>query len=188
MPIFVSARLSLAAHTVAITGGLVLIALGALAGSISLGERSKLLMPWSWAYAVYANWIPYLVGAATGTSRLTPSRSRHDGPRARGRCRRLSTSELVGGRSRRHHMGISQTSERVPMDESVLAGLMNALSCGQRPAPPNSPVVLARGRAQPGASRLGNALTRRRHVRCSSLLPDAPSVAAAAAPRRSRGT
>ena len=55
-------------------------------------------------------------------------------------------------------------------------------------APPNSPVVLARGRAQPGASRLVNPLTRRRHARCRSLLPDTPSVAAAGAPRRSRGT
>jgi len=55
-------------------------------------------------------------------------------------------------------------------------------------APPNSPVVLARGRAQPGASRLVNPLTRRRHARCSSLLQDIPSVAAAGAPRRSRGT
>jgi len=52
----------------------------------------------------------------------------------------------------------------------------------------NSPVVLARGRAQPGASRLVSPLTRRRHARCNSLLRDTPSVAAAVAPRRSRGT
>jgi len=49
-------------------------------------------------------------------------------------------------------------------------------------------VVLARGRAQPGASRLWDRLTRRRHARCSSLLQGTPSVAAAGAPRRSRGT
>jgi len=53
---------------------------------------------------------------------------------------------------------------------------------------PNSPVVLSRGRAQPGASAPRATLTRRRHARCSSLLPDTPSVAAAGAPRRSRGT
>jgi len=49
-------------------------------------------------------------------------------------------------------------------------------------------VVLSRGRPEPGASRLVNPLTRRRHARCSSLLPVPPSVAAAGAPRRSRGT
>jgi len=53
---------------------------------------------------------------------------------------------------------------------------------------PNSPVVLSRGRAQPGASRLFHPLTRRRHARCNSLLQGTPSVAAAGAPRRSRGT
>jgi len=51
---------------------------------------------------------------------------------------------------------------------------------------PNSPVVLARGRAQPGASRLLNPLTRRRHARCSSLLQGTPSVAAARARRVAR--
>ena len=72
MPVFVSARLGLAAHTVAITGGLVLIALGALAGSFSLGRRATTTMMWSWAYAAYANWAACLIAAATGASRLTP--------------------------------------------------------------------------------------------------------------------
>jgi hypothetical protein len=53
---------------------------------------------------------------------------------------------------------------------------------------PNSPVVLARGRAQPGASAPLAPLTRRRHARCNSLLQETPSVAAAGAPRRLRRT
>jgi len=48
-------------------------------------------------------------------------------------------------------------------------------------------VVLTRGRAKPGASRLWNPLTRRRHAGCFVLPPDARSVAATGAPRRSRG-
>jgi (hydroxyamino)benzene mutase len=72
MPLFVSPRLGLAAHTVGITGGLVLIAIGALAGSFVLGARASAVMMWSWVYAAYANWFGSLLGAITGASRLTP--------------------------------------------------------------------------------------------------------------------
>lgn len=72
MPLFTSPRLGLAAHTVGITGGLVLIALGALAGSFALGSRSTAVMMWSWVYAAYANWVASVLGAVTGASRLTP--------------------------------------------------------------------------------------------------------------------
>jgi hydroxylaminobenzene mutase len=72
MPLFVSPRLGLAAHVVGITGGLVLIAIGALAGSFALGRRASAVMMWSWVYAAYANWLGSLVGAITGASRLTP--------------------------------------------------------------------------------------------------------------------
>jgi hydroxylaminobenzene mutase len=72
MPLFVNPRLGLAAHTVGITGGLVLIALGALSGSFALGARAGAIMMWSWVYAAYANWLGSLVGAMTGASRLTP--------------------------------------------------------------------------------------------------------------------
>ena len=72
MPLFRSARLGLAAHTVGITGGLVLIVLGALAGSFVLGARASAVMMWSWVYAAYANWVASLLGAITGASRLTP--------------------------------------------------------------------------------------------------------------------
>ena len=72
MPFFTSPRLGLAAHIVGITGGLVLIALGALAGSFALGSRSAAVMMWAWVYAAYTNWFACLLGAITGASRLTP--------------------------------------------------------------------------------------------------------------------
>lgn len=72
MPLYVNPRLGLAAHVVGITGGLVLIALGALAGSFALGTRATVVMMWSWVYAAYANWVASVLGAITGASRLTP--------------------------------------------------------------------------------------------------------------------
>ena len=72
MPLFTSPRLGLAAHLVGISGGLVLIALGALARSFALGARAAAVMMWSWVYAAYANWVASLLGAITGASRMTP--------------------------------------------------------------------------------------------------------------------
>lgn len=72
MPFFVNTRLGLASHIVGITGGLVLIALGALGGSFALGKRSAAVMMTTWVYAAYANWLACLIGAITGASRLTP--------------------------------------------------------------------------------------------------------------------
>lgn len=72
MPLFASPRLGLAAHTVGITGGLVLIVLGALATAFALGRRAAAVMMWSWVYAAYANWLGSVFGAVTGASRLTP--------------------------------------------------------------------------------------------------------------------
>jgi hydroxylaminobenzene mutase len=71
-PLYTSPRLGLAAHMVGISGGLVLIVLGALAGSFALGARASAVMMWSWVYAAYANWVGSLLGAITGASRLTP--------------------------------------------------------------------------------------------------------------------
>ncbi|HYR27686.1 MAG TPA: hypothetical protein VEU30_04430, partial [Thermoanaerobaculia bacterium] len=72
MPFYTSPRLGLAAHLVGISGGLVLIALGALAKSFLLGRRASAVMMWTWVYAAYANWVASLIGAVTGASRLTP--------------------------------------------------------------------------------------------------------------------
>lgn len=72
VPALASPRLGLAAHTVGILGGLILIVLGALAGSFALGSRASAAMMWSWVYAAYANWLACLLAAMTGASRLTP--------------------------------------------------------------------------------------------------------------------
>lgn len=72
MPVFKNPRLGLTAHLVGVSGGLILIVLGALAGAFALGARAAALMMWSWVYAAYANWIASLLGAFTGASRLTP--------------------------------------------------------------------------------------------------------------------
>ena len=72
VPELANPRLGLAAHTVGILGGLVLIALGTLAGSFALGARASAIMMWSWVYTAYANWLGCLLGAMTGASRLTP--------------------------------------------------------------------------------------------------------------------
>lgn len=71
-PLFVNPRLGLASHIVGITGGLILIAFGALANAFLLGRRAKRVMVWSWVYATYANWLGCLIAAITGASRLTP--------------------------------------------------------------------------------------------------------------------
>ena len=71
-PVVANPRLALAAHTVGILCGLVLIALGALAKAFALGPRAAATMMWSWVYAAYANWLACLLGAITGASRLTP--------------------------------------------------------------------------------------------------------------------
>lgn len=72
VPFAMTPRLALAAHTAGLMGGLVLIALGSLAGQFALGPRASATMMWSWTYAAYANWLGCLIGAATGASRLTP--------------------------------------------------------------------------------------------------------------------
>src|SRR5690349_10157917 len=71
-PLYRSPRLGLAAHTVGITGGLVLIALGALADKFLLGVRASKTMMACWLYTAYVNWLASVIGAITGASRLTP--------------------------------------------------------------------------------------------------------------------
>ena len=53
IPQLTNPRLGLAAHTVGITGGLVLIAFGALARSFTLGRRASSVMMACWASDMY---------------------------------------------------------------------------------------------------------------------------------------
>ncbi|HUR80940.1 MAG TPA: hydrogenase [Thermoanaerobaculia bacterium] len=71
-PFYRSPRLGLAAHTVGITGGLVLIAIGALADKFALGTRAAKVMMACWLYTAYVNWLASIIAAITGASRLTP--------------------------------------------------------------------------------------------------------------------
>lgn len=72
LPVLANPRLGLAAHIVGITGGLILIAMGALARAFVLGRRAAAAMMALWVYAAYANWLACLLGGITGASRLTP--------------------------------------------------------------------------------------------------------------------
>jgi hydroxylaminobenzene mutase len=72
VPAMVNPRLGLAAHVVGMVGGLVIIALGALAPAFALGRRSAAAMHGCWVYAAYANWLASVIGGLTGASRFTP--------------------------------------------------------------------------------------------------------------------
>jgi (hydroxyamino)benzene mutase len=72
IPSLANPRMGLAAHTVAIMGGLVLVVVGAVAGSFTLGPRASRIFAGSWIYATYTNWLGCLLAALTGASRLTP--------------------------------------------------------------------------------------------------------------------
>jgi (hydroxyamino)benzene mutase len=72
IPSFANPRMGLAAHTVAIMGGLLLVVVGAVAGSFALGPRASAAFTAAWIYATYANWLGCLLAALTGASRLTP--------------------------------------------------------------------------------------------------------------------
>jgi (hydroxyamino)benzene mutase len=72
IPFFPNPRMGVTAHNVGIIGGLVLVVVGAVAGSFRFSRRSAAAFTGSWIYATYANWLGCVVAAATGASRLTP--------------------------------------------------------------------------------------------------------------------
>lgn len=72
IPQLTNPRLGLAAHTVAIVGGILLIAVGAIAAQLALPRLQRRVMNGCWLYASYVNWLACLIGGATGASRLTP--------------------------------------------------------------------------------------------------------------------
>lgn len=65
-------RLGLAAHTIGILGGTLLIAIGAIWQHFHLSGRQHFWLKWSWLYSSYANWLGCLIGAILGTGQTTP--------------------------------------------------------------------------------------------------------------------
>jgi (hydroxyamino)benzene mutase len=78
MPTFVNARLGLTAHIVGLLGGMLLLLIGLVSSALALERRAMRLFRWCWIYAIYANWIASVLGAATGASGFTlwPARER----------------------------------------------------------------------------------------------------------------
>lgn len=64
--------LALSAHTIGITGGTLLVAIGATWQHIDLADKSKRLLFWGWLYAIYGNWLGCVVGAILGAGKATP--------------------------------------------------------------------------------------------------------------------
>lgn len=72
VPALVNSRLGLAAHTVGMLGGVLLVVLGAADAAFDLTPRVRRAMHGCWLYATYANWLASLLGGITGASRRTP--------------------------------------------------------------------------------------------------------------------
>lgn len=72
VPLAVLPRLAVAAHTIGVLGGLLLLLLGVIWAQFRLGERQLRLLKWSWLISSYANWLACLVGALIGAGGMTP--------------------------------------------------------------------------------------------------------------------
>jgi hydroxylaminobenzene mutase len=72
IPAMTIPRLAVSAHTIAILGGVLLIALGIMWREFALSERQRVVLHWCWLYSSYVNWLGCLVGAMTGAGRVTP--------------------------------------------------------------------------------------------------------------------
>ena len=69
-------RLALSAHTIAMMGGVLLLALSAVWNRLVLSKGQEALPYWRWIYTSYASWAAILFGAVAGTGRMTPLASR----------------------------------------------------------------------------------------------------------------
>jgi (hydroxyamino)benzene mutase len=74
-------RLGLSAHTIAMLGGVLLIAVGAIWEHFRLSALQAAWLKWSWLYSSYMNWLACMTGAVLGVGRMTP----------------IATDGLVGG-------------------------------------------------------------------------------------------
>lgn len=65
-------RLALSAHSAAMIGAVLLIAIGAVWSQFRLAIGPARLLAWAWLVASYGNWFGCLVGAWLGAGRMTP--------------------------------------------------------------------------------------------------------------------
>lgn len=72
LPMMAIPRLGLAAHTVGIISGILLLVLGAIWQQFTLSDSKLAVMKWSWIYVGYANWLGNLIAGFMGAGRMTP--------------------------------------------------------------------------------------------------------------------
>jgi hypothetical protein len=72
IPAFLNHRMALAAHVTGILNALLLVALGLAWGLLTVSPLQAKLTRGAFLYATYANWGTSCLGAAWGTTRLTP--------------------------------------------------------------------------------------------------------------------
>ncbi len=72
IPAFLNHRMALAAHVTGILNALLLVALGLAWGLLAVSPLQAKLTRAAFLYATYANWGTSCLGAAWGTTRLTP--------------------------------------------------------------------------------------------------------------------
>src|SRR6478609_2030795 len=65
-------RMGLAAHSVGLTNGIFLIALGAIWTEVRLGPRAKAIAYWTALYGTYVNWLFTVLAAVFGTGAVSP--------------------------------------------------------------------------------------------------------------------
>jgi len=71
-PFLANPRMGVGAHTLGVLGGLVLLALAALASAFRLTPELRRTLHRCWFSATYLNWAGTLFAGATGASFLTP--------------------------------------------------------------------------------------------------------------------
>ena len=72
VPLAALPRLAVAAHTIGVLSGLLLLLLGVIWPQFGLGKGQLRLLKWSWLLSSYLNWLACLVGAQIGAGGMTP--------------------------------------------------------------------------------------------------------------------
>jgi hydroxylaminobenzene mutase len=72
VPLATLPRLAVAAHTIGVLSGLLLLLLGVIWPQFRLRAGQLRLLKWSWLLSSYLNWLACLVGAQIGAGGMTP--------------------------------------------------------------------------------------------------------------------